>query len=308
MTILHQIPTDAKIRRIIKKIVFGQHLFCPLCGSRSIKKYERRYFCKRCRQKFSLFSSTWLKDLKLPLPTFWLLLWCWTNKVPFDQTKKVTGLTTKTIRNWFNKFRSHLPLEDIVLEGLIQLDEAYRHGLSIIGAKQIGNSDKNKKQGKRRIAFQIIDKKSVDRIDALNFLKDKVVPGSTLNTDGASIYKGISNWWPVKHGYERHNRFEFEITSEIEGLWGNFFTFVKRMYHHMRKDQVYLYLLEFQARFCHPEWFQSPVNNLNVSLSKLQRVKSQKIIKNPIIFSPNSTPVFMLTLAKKQEWLVPSSI
>lgn len=310
MNILHQIPTDAKIRRIIKKIVFGQHLFCPYCGSRSIKKYEQRYFCKRCRKKFSLLSVTWLKGMKMPLAVFWLLLWCWTNKTPLDQTKKVTGLSEPTIRTWYDKFRNHLPkdeLADMRLEGKIQMDEAYRGAknskYAIIGAKQI-NQDKEEK---RKVAFRVIPKNSVDRLDAINFIKDTISPNSNLFTDGASIYKKIGNWWPVTHEYERHNRFEFKITSEIEGLWATFFTFIRRTYHHVKGERVEDYLLEFQARFCHPEWFQSPVDNLRISLSKLTPVKTRKTIKNPIIFSLNSTPVFALTLAKKQGLAVPCS-
>jgi hypothetical protein len=42
----------------------------------------------------------------------------------------------------------------------------------------------------------------------------------------------------LKHEYEIHKRFEFKLTSEIEGLWGVFRTFVRRMYHHVTRYKL----------------------------------------------------------------------
>ena len=72
MNILHQIPTETKIKMELKKVLFNN------------KKYENCYRCLRCRKPFSFTSITWLKGMKLPLRTFWLLLWAWTNKTPIN--------------------------------------------------------------------------------------------------------------------------------------------------------------------------------------------------------------------------------
>lgn len=245
--------------------------------------------------------------MKLSLQTFWLVLWCWTNKVPIDQAMKVTGLSEVTIRRWYDKFRNHLPqdkLDEIRLEGIVQMDEAYKgkknSKYSIIGAKQ--QTDTLKDNQVRKAAFQLIDHKSVDRKNAVDFLKDYIVPGSQLNTDGAMIYRAIHNWWPVNHEYERHNRFEFELTSEIEGVWGNFTTFIRRMYHHVTKDKIEAVLKEFQARFCFPKWFESPVDYLEISLKKLSPIKvknTQNLVNFYYNFSYQPQPESLLRLAKK---------
>ena len=274
MDILHQIPTETKIKSELKKVLFGKTLFCPRCGSRHLKKYQGRHYCKRCRRPFTFTSITWLRGMKLSLSIFWLLLWCWENKLPVDQTRRVCGLSEPTVRNWYDKFREHLPqdkLSQIRLSGVIQMDEAYRggkkKGYAIIGAKQ-----KAEPNQQRKMVFQVVPKPSVDRSDAVNFLCQNVVPKSQLNTDGYSIYRGIDKWWPVQHQYERHNRWEFALTSEIEGEWGAYTTFVRRMYHHITREKVASVLQEFAARQMFPEWFRSPSSFLEVALQPISRI------------------------------------
>ena len=305
MCILHQVPSQANIERELRKILFKKKVFCPWCGSYCIKKYEGRYRCKRCRKPFSLKSVCWLKGAKLSLRMIWLLLWCWCNKVPIDQTRKVCGLSEITVRRWFEKFRNHLPEEKLFkvrLSGIVQMDEFYRggkkRGYSIIGAKQ------QKKSFKRKIVLQYLNKPSVDRKDVIDFLSQWIEPFTQLQTDGSSVYKGISNWWPVKHLYEIHKKWEFTLTSEIEGLWGNFITFVRRMYHHITKDKLPSYLREFTARQVYPEWFKNPQSFLKISLPSLSEIVKEKekskkensstqklvfstpVLKNPLISVP----------------------
>lgn len=309
MTILQQVPSKAKIRTELKSIVFGKVLRCPHCGFRKLKKYEKRYHCKRCRKFFSLTSNTWLKGMKLPLQTFWLLLWCWINKVPIDQAQNTCGISEPTVRNWYEKFRHHLPqdnLDILRLKGNIQMDEAYRgskdNKYAIIGAKQA-------KSDKRKAILQVIPKKSVDRKDAVDFLSQNVVPDSNLWSDGAAIYKGIAKWWPVNHSYELHNKFEFALTSEIEGMWGNFFTFVRRMYHHVTKDKIESVVREFNFRFCFPEHFRDPSSYLKIALKSLAIPVVEKKIKTEekqIKISLDNMFIYTLNPVEKSKVLVPS--
>ena len=303
--ILHQVPSASKIKREIKKIVFGKILFCPRCGSPQVKPQEKRYRCRLCRRPFSLTSVTWLKGMKLPFETFWLLLWCWTNKVSIEQAMKLCGVSKPTTRRWYGKFRAHLPqdkIDDITLSGVVQMDEAYRggkqRGYSIIGAKE------EKRPGhKSKLVLRVIDKPSVDRQDAVSFLAQHIEPDSKLQTDGASIYKGIRNWWRVDHEYERHNRWEFALTSEIEGLWGTFTTFIKRMYHHVTREEIIPVTREFVARMMYPEWFDTPNSYLVIAIQPIARpvrkewrgqyqkkqlkIPTLKTSNSPVIFLPN---------------------
>lgn len=254
---LKQIPSEAQIRKHFRKIVYGKNVFCPLCRSREVFKSENRYRCKKCRKPFSLLSGTWLSNMKLSYQTFWKLLWCWTQKIPVLQAQSFCLVSEVTVRHWYREFRIHLPQFESILEGKIQMDEAYFRGMSLLMAKEIGS---------KKIAFQVLNKNSVNRTEAMDFIFSCIKPGSKLQTDGASIYKGVERWWPVKHSRDIHSRFEFGLTSEIEGMFGNLKTFIRRMYHHVTKEYLVEYIGEFCCRFSSPEIFKDPLSYLEKTL------------------------------------------
>ena len=135
---LRQIPSEAKIRKYLRWAVFGSwKLFCPECHHSNPVVYEDRYRCRRCRCKFSLLSHTWLSNLKLPLQQWWLLLWCWTQKIPVQQAHELSRLSEVTVYHWYDQFRNHLPEEYHVLENIVQLDEAYFKNWCLIMGKQV---------------------------------------------------------------------------------------------------------------------------------------------------------------------------
>jgi transposase-like protein len=257
IVLLNQIPSETKIKKYLKKIVFGKNLFCPHCHSRKVYASENRYRCQRCRKPFTLLSGTWLSNMKLSPRTFWALLWCWTQAVPVLQTQRLTHVSLITVYHWFRQFRLHLPQFEPILEGTVQMDEAYFKSLSLIMAKQSGT---------RSLAHQIISKNSVDKQEASRFLFQYVKPQSRLQTDGAGIYKGIHHWWPVKHRKDIHAKWEFELTSEIEGIFGNLRTFIRRMYHHTTPEYLPEYVSEFCFRFSSPDIFDSPLSYLQNSI------------------------------------------
>ena len=294
---LNQIPSEAQLRKFLRKAVFGKYLHCPHCGSRRVSPIEKRYYCQKCRKKFSLISESWLRGAKIPLPKICLLLWCWQIKIPLDQAMAVAAVSLPTVRQWYDKFRGNLPMEKldkIRLEGNVQADECYRKGYSIIGAKQEAADGQ-----KRKMALTVLFKNSVDKSDAVDFLSRNVKPKSIFRTDGASIYKKIEDWWPVTHEYEIHKKFEFAITSEIEGLWGNFFTFARRMYHHVTVVRIESIVNEFCFRQCFEEYFHSPEKYLALCLVKLQR-------KNPRRFLQSKKRQFSFKISRNLPNLVPS--
>lgn len=64
-----------------------------------------------------------------------------------------------------------------------------------------------------------------------------------------------------------HAKFEFAHTSEIEGMFGIYRTFVRRMYHHHWSINLEEYVREFCFRFSSPELFENPIYYLTKSLS-----------------------------------------
>lgn len=253
---LKDIPSETQIKKFLKKILFGQHIFCPACKRHDVLCRQNRYWCRKCRMRFSLLSHTWLSNMRLPLKQFWLVLFSWTNQIPVKQTQALSGLSEKAVRFWFDSFRNHLPQNQEVLEAMVQLDEAYfgRFGsIALFLGKQIGT---------RKLAYQILTNDSPGKLDAINFLRNKVKPETKLATDGSVIYQGIDRYFPVDHVFDIHKKFEFTNTSEIEGMFGVLRTFIRRMYHHVTVKKFPEYMCEFYYRFCRPEMFRSPYHYL----------------------------------------------
>ena len=249
IALLNQIPSEAQIKKQLRQIIFGKNLHCPRCHTNKVKTSEKRYWCQKCRKHFSLLSGTWLKAMKLNLRTWYALLWCWTQKIPVLQSQRLCHLSEEAVRYWFRQFRLHLPMFEPILEGHVQMDEAYFRKQSLILAKQMGS---------RNLAHQMIFKNSVDRTEAARFLFQWVAPKSRLQTDGAFIYKTIDQWWQVRHKVDIHKKFQFGLTAEIEGMFGNLRTFIRRMYHHTTPEYLPEYVGEFCVRFSSPEIFDSP--------------------------------------------------
>lgn len=255
---LNQIPSEAQIRKFLRRTLFGKNVWCPRCRHRDVWRSRDRYWCPRCRRRFSLLSYTWLADLKLPLVKWWLVLWAWTSQISVKQAMKLSNLSETAIRHWYDRFREHLPENQQILSHVVQLDEAYGKGWSLVMAKE---------KNSRKVAYVVLPEKSVARHQAIRFLAQYVEPRSRLYTDGAAIYRGIERWWPVRHERELHAKWEFTKTSEIEGLFGNFRTFIRRMYHHVTPEKMPEYVREFSVRFSSPEIFENPKNYLEKTLS-----------------------------------------
>ena len=246
---LNQIPSQAQSRKLFRRILFGKNVFCPVCNSKKVDKDRERYWCPKCRRRFTLLSHTWLRGTKLSYQKLYLILWCWLSALPVKQAEKLTKLSEEAVRHWYSLFRAQLPETPLILEKKVQMDEAYGHGWALLLAKQIGS---------RKLAYTFLPQKSVQKHEAISFVSQYVSPGSRLNTDGAKIYRKIEQWWPVRHGVDLHCKFQFGKTSEIEGMFGVFRTFLRRMYHHVRTENMPEYVREFCARFSSPEMFENP--------------------------------------------------
>ena len=254
---LNQIPSEAQILKSIRIIRFGKNLSCPRCRSRKVNRSERRYRCSKCRKPFTLLTGTFLEGSKLNLRTVYALLWCWTQKIPVQQSSKLCHVSEVSIYHWFREFRVQLPVYEPILEGVVQMDEAYFKQIALVLAKQVGS---------HKLAYQMIFKNSVNRTEVSRFLQAWVQPTTRLQTDGGAMYRSIEQWWPVTHKVDIHKKFQFGLTSEIEGMFGNLRTFIRRMYHHTTPKYLPEYVSEFVVRFSSPEIFNSPLSYLKKTL------------------------------------------
>ena len=253
------IPTEKKIIKYLKKIIFGSRVKCPHCRHRKITWYtnEKRWFCKRCRKKFSLKSISWLKNMKLSYTDLWLLIDCWQTKLNIQQTIIKTNLSERTIRHWYDKFRTNLPKLNLYLKGNVEVDEMYfSHRAGVMGALE----------RERGLPVLWVPPDRPDKHYAKVFLDSVIHPDSHIYTDKSPFYFDVIKWGFKKHSSENHSKFEFGKTSRMEGIWGVFRTFIRRMYHHIWIKNASKYVTEFNMRFCHKEIFKNPLNYLKKCL------------------------------------------
>ncbi len=262
MHIVKQVPTKGTLRRTLKQAIFGTHIHCPTCKSRRVKmiKREERWRCRDCHLPFSIKSSSWLKGSKLPLETIWLLLWCWQKQFPRQQTMALTGVSYPTVALWYEKFRQHMPKERVatLLGNNVACDEMFTRDTAIMGAKE---------KGTRNIMLKVLHDKHPTKSHAVDFLTAFVRAHSNLFTDGSAIYKGIDKWHKLKHTHEIHKKWQFSLTAEIEGVWGVFRTFIRRMYHHVTVYKLEEVAAEFCLRFRKDKIFNSPQDYWSICLS-----------------------------------------
>lgn len=50
----NQIPSEAQVKKYIRRILFGKNVFCPECRSRKVLAEKNRYRCVDCQIGFSV--------------------------------------------------------------------------------------------------------------------------------------------------------------------------------------------------------------------------------------------------------------
>lgn len=262
MSILNEIPGEAKCRAIIKKCLFGGRAYCPYCMSTRVRKCESRFFCPRCRRKFSLTSCSWLRRIRIPYRKLFALLLCWQRKVPFGLAASLSGVSPPTARRWFRLFREHLPHNQAEFCGTVEIDEAY------FGRRRTGNQRMvigalERRTG--RISLRQIRSRSYECTD--DFILDHVIGGSTVCTDGAQCYEGISGFWGYRHVVCNHSKYIFGPTNRIEAVWSALKRFLRRTFDRPTAKYLPEILREFEARTNHPKLFDSPLTYLHNCLN-----------------------------------------
>lgn len=263
MHILDQVPSEAKIKAFVRKLLFGKCLRCPHCSSFEVRKIECRFYCKKCRKKFSLISVSWLSGMKLSWRQFWILLRCWQERISLPMTSELANVSIPTARRWFRRFQYNLPYKRRgKLAGEVEIDEAF------IGKRRYGNQSiiiGGFERFRGRIALDIITDRSEETTD--RFILDNVEQKSTVYTDCWSSYTGIDNFFGYIHKTCNHSQYVFGPTNHIEAVWSAFKRWIRRSWQQVKAYLLPQFIKEFEARNNEPELFESPTNYLIKSLS-----------------------------------------
>ena len=178
---------------------------CPQCGGTRAWRTERRlWHCQDCRRQSSVTAGTVFEDSRKPLRLWFHVMWL--------MMAHKTGLSARnlcdtygfgsyqTAWGWLQKFRSVMIRSGRErLVGRVEVDEAYVGGQKA-GTRGRGaegkalvlvavEGDVKRKLG--RVRFRCVD--AIDRETVELFVRDYVEPGTTVVTNGLSVYDKLKS-------------------------------------------------------------------------------------------------------------------
>lgn len=262
MSILDEVPSEAKCRQMIRKCTFGPRTYCPHCMGSRVRAMGGRFWCPRCRRKFSLTSCSWLRGMRISYRTLWLLVLCWQRRMPFGDAVALSGLSAPAARRWFRLFRENLAGSTPELGGIVEVDESFfgrrRNGSQriVLGAVE---------RGTWRVALRVVPNRGYEQTD--DFILEHVLGGSTVCTDGAKCYEGIRGFWGYDHVVCNHSKFVFGPTNRVESVWSALKRFLKRTLGRPNSKFLPELVREFEIRVNDPQMFDSPLTFLETSLN-----------------------------------------
>ena len=262
MSMLDQVPAEAKCRTMLRKAAFGRRAYCPHCQYTRVIPSDGRYFCPRCRKKFSLTSCTWMRRCRLPYRKVFALLLCWQRRVPFGLAAELSGVSAPTARRWMRLFRSVFPPNEAEFSGTVEVDEAF-FGRKRNGRQAIVLGMLERRTG--RIALRRVPRRDDEQTD--RFILDHAIGGTTVCSDGAPCYAGIDSFFGYRHTVCNHSEFVFGPTNRIEAVWSSLKRFLRRTVGRPTCCDLTETLREFEWRKNHPEIFESPLTFLEMFLN-----------------------------------------
>ena len=102
LKITKECNTQAKYLAYLKKLRWGKTVICPYCEKSKVRERKSQpyqYFCKSCKQQFSLFTHTIFEGSRLPLPQWFATIGLMLNAKSGMSAKEVErnlGVTYKT--------------------------------------------------------------------------------------------------------------------------------------------------------------------------------------------------------------------
>jgi transposase-like protein len=241
---------------------------CPRCNQR--RAYElvkqRRWQCAGCRYQVSLTAGTILHNTKTPLS-----IWFWAAYLMTTDKRGVSALLLQrqfalgryeTAWMMLHKFRrAMVNMAREPLRGEVEVDDTW------IGGAQAGLRGSRQLKG-RKAALVIVAVEKRDRISGrarmavipdfkretlTAFLKQNVLPGSTIYTDGLKSFTGlqdagfkhVSRIQPLRAELRRGAK---SVVPLADRAIGNLQQWLLGTYHGVSRNQLQVYLDEFVFR------------------------------------------------------------
>ena len=120
-----QITNEKQALKLIRKYL--GRIYCPKCERKHyIRRLDyHRYYCKKCRYKFSLKILLGLKNSKLSYLQLIKLIYCFSKRKTLLTAMDLTNISYPTARYAYSRLRRLLPRSKAKIAGDIIVDECF---------------------------------------------------------------------------------------------------------------------------------------------------------------------------------------
>ncbi len=259
-------PDDATCLDWLVGYLYPDGIYCPkdqkVTPHYRVKK-RTSYSCQFCGHHEHPMRGTIFEDSATSLKLWFHGIFLMSQTrcgISAKQLERELGVTYKTAWRMFHKIRSMLAQDDDeMLSGTVEVDETF------IGGKPRAGQVRNKQEGRMwaerkakalgaverggRIVAKVVPDRKAGTV--VPFVREKVLPGSTVYTDEWRPYRGL------RDGYE-HSRINHSAkvyvsgdvhTQTIEGFWALLKGGLIGVYHGVSERHLQMYLDEYAFRY-----------------------------------------------------------
>lgn len=256
-------PDDQACLDYLAKLRWPHGFVCPACKTTDFwRTAEDLWMCQACARRTSVTAGTIFHRTRTPLSTWFAAIWFVTsqkNGMSAQSLQRVLGFKSyETAWAWMHKLRRAMVRPDRDrLSGIVEVDETFVGGVS--RGKQGASSDKvpvmvavektgaGRKLG--RIRLEVTERPGT--LELVEFAERTVLPGSTIRTDGARMFRKLGNM-----GYTHEYATGYNAPDKADVLPGVHLTasLLKRwltgtLHFAVSEHQLPYYLDEFTFRF-----------------------------------------------------------
>ncbi len=253
--------TDEACREYLFGLRWPEGFVCPRCACQKAWPMRRGlWLCGQCRYQASVTAGTVFQRTRLPLRVWFRAIWQVTsqkNGASALTVQRVLGLGSyKTAWTWLHKLRRAMvrPGRDR-LGGRVEVDETY------LGAREAGVVGRlthekalivvaAQEDGRRVGRIRMAQVSDLSRQSLHGFIEQSVEPGSTVVTDGLSVYKGLKGYRHEPVVIARSGRTASELLPRVHLVVSLLKRWLMGTLHGaVQPDYLAYYLDEFTFRF-----------------------------------------------------------
>ena len=261
-----QFPDDEACLQKIMKVRFGgTEIDCPKCGEHG-RFYrmtrERAFVCQHCKYQLHPTVGTIFERSRTPLHKWFYAMFLFTTSrhgVSAKELQRQLGVTYKTAWRMAHEIRKYMAKVDGdgMLDGIVELDEAYIGGRRV-GGKKHGLTGRG--TGKA-IVFGMIERdgevitrvvETASRRDMLPHVRRHVEPGTHISTDEYMPYRALPKMG-YSHGTVKHRAKQYvsglDHVNNIEAFWLILKRSIRGTHVWVSKKHLSNYLGEFEYRY-----------------------------------------------------------